>query len=111
MSTHLPGFQSFLGFSHHFVLSKFPASSIQVKLTINIHRMGNWQNLKSKGCFPSLRYDSQFLIHVLPAQTVYGFHIHIFLGFDIHILLSNNTSQTMFSIFPLFSFLYCFLIH
>ena len=99
MSTHLPGFQSFSGFSHHFVLSKFAASSIQVKLTINIRRMGNWQNLKSKGCCLSLRYDSQFLIHVLPAQTVYGFHFHIFLGFHIHIYLVTIHHKPCFQSF------------
>ena len=31
MSTHLPGFQSFSGFSHHFALAKLASSSIRVK--------------------------------------------------------------------------------
>ena len=31
MSTHLPGFQSFLRFLHHFVLAKLASSSIRVK--------------------------------------------------------------------------------
>ena len=30
MSTHLPGFQSFYGFLHHFVLAKLATSSIRV---------------------------------------------------------------------------------
>ena len=32
LSTHLPGFQSFPGFLHHFVLAKLAISSIRVKL-------------------------------------------------------------------------------
>ena len=32
MSTYLPGFHSFLGFSHHFVLAKLATSSIRVNL-------------------------------------------------------------------------------
>ena len=31
MSTHLPGFQKFSGFLHHFVLAKLATSSISVK--------------------------------------------------------------------------------
>ena len=31
MSTHLPGFQSFSNFLHHFVLAKLATSSIRVK--------------------------------------------------------------------------------
>ena len=31
MSTHVPGFQSFSGFFHHFVLAKLATSSIRVK--------------------------------------------------------------------------------
>ena len=33
MSTHLPRFQSFLGFLYHFVLAKFATNSIRVKDT------------------------------------------------------------------------------
>ena len=31
MSTHLPGFRSFYGFLHHFVLGKLATSSMRVK--------------------------------------------------------------------------------
>ena len=33
MSTHIPGFQSFSGFLHHFVLAKLATSSMRVKDT------------------------------------------------------------------------------
>ena len=33
MSTHEPGFQSFSGFLHHFVLAKLANSSIRVKIS------------------------------------------------------------------------------
>ena len=45
MSTHLPGFQSFSGFLHHFVLAKVATSSIRVKkdklLKINLKSKHN----------------------------------------------------------------------
>ena len=34
MSTHMPGFQTFFRFLHHFVLVKLVASSIRVKFNI-----------------------------------------------------------------------------
>ena len=34
MSTHMPGFQTFLRFLHHFVLVKLASSSIRVKIAI-----------------------------------------------------------------------------
>ena len=36
MSTNLPGFQSFSGLLHHFVMTKFATSSIRVKGKYNI---------------------------------------------------------------------------
>ena len=37
MSTHMPGFQSFSGFLHDFVLAKLAMSSIRVKYKKNGH--------------------------------------------------------------------------
>ena len=41
MSTHVPGFQSFFSFLHHFVLAKLATSSIRVKMYISI----KWRKL------------------------------------------------------------------
>ena len=36
-NTHVPGFQSFLVFLHHFILAKLATSSIRVKMSMAIH--------------------------------------------------------------------------
>ena len=42
MNTHIPGFQSFSGFLHHFVLAKLDTGSIRVKLPpVNMNYLGN----------------------------------------------------------------------
>ena len=68
MSTHLPGFQSFSAFSHHFVLAKLPTTSIRVKVKGKL-RMGNPNksttnkstiNLQSNSEFPSYKKYYRF---------------------------------------------------
>ena len=45
MSTHLPGFQSILGFLHHFVLAKIATSSIRVNpFNPNVTRPNSFAN-------------------------------------------------------------------
>ena len=62
MSTHLPGFQSFFRFLHHFVLAKLATSSVRVKdsqtlplsvihqSAFDLSHLNQNTNIKKKSC-------------------------------------------------------------
>ena len=52
MSTHLPGFQSFSAFLHHFVLAELATSSIRVKWTV-FHHVVSSAREREQSCLPA----------------------------------------------------------
>ena len=65
MSTHVPGFQSFSAFLHHFVLAKLTTSSTRVKLQVtpgNFLISPNWDS-EPKQCWET--HSSQQCVHCM----------------------------------------------